>query len=164
MKDRIKSFIEIVLMIGISLVVITLLYIHEGKTPKSVINIIPVVVDTIPPEPEFMSQTPDKGLKAALECYEIKCADVVYAQAILETGHFKSAVCLNHNNLFGLYNSKKKEYYKFNHWSESVVAYKKWIQNKYKPPEDYYSFLHRIHYASDPQYTHKLKKIVSRNK
>lgn len=54
MKDRIKPFIEVVLMIGISLVVITLLYIHEGKTPKSVINIIPVV-DTIPPEPEFMN-------------------------------------------------------------------------------------------------------------
>lgn len=163
MKDRTKSLIEVVLIIDISLIAITLLYIHKSKAFKSAINAISVV-DSIPSEPEFMSQTPSEGLKTALEYYEIRYPDIVYAQAVLETGHFKSTVCLNYNNLFGLYNSKKKEYYKFNHWSESVVAYKEWIQKKYEPPEDYYSFLYRIHYGSDPKYTHKLKKIVNKNK
>lgn len=164
MKDRIKAFIGVVSMIGISSIVITYMYIHEGKTLEASIDTTPIIIDTIPPEPKFMAQTPDEGLKAALEYYEIQCSDIVYAQAILETGYFKSAVCLNHNNLFGLYDSKKMEYYRFEHWSESVVAYKKWIQERYKPPEDYYNFLKRIHYASDPQYIDKLKKIVSKNK
>lgn len=162
MKDRIKVFIEVILMIGLSLAVLTLLSMHEDKTPRTVINIIPVV-ETVPSEPDFMNQTPDEGLRDALEYYDIECPDIVYAQAILETGYFKSDVCINRNNLFGLYNSRKKEYYKFKHWSESVVAYKEWIQKRYEPQEDYYSFLRRINYASDPQYTDKLKKIVSKN-
>lgn len=161
MKERIKSFFAVVLLIGASLVVITLLYIHEGKASKSLINTTPPpVVDTVPAAPEFMDKEVHEGLKEALDCYEIKCPDIVYAQAVLETGHFKSDICLNNNNLFGLYNSKTKKYYKFNHWSESVVAYKEWIQKRYKPPEDYYAFLERVHYASDPKYTHKLKQIV----
>ena len=88
----------------------------------------------------------------------------MYAQAILETGHFKSRVCLEYNNLFGLYNSRKKQYYRFNHWSESVIAYKNWIQRRYKPSEDYYIFLDRIKYAESIEYIPLLKKIVNKRK
>lgn len=159
MKDRAKSFLEVVLMLIINLVVITLLYIQEGKASEP----NECTPDTIS-EPEFISQLPSEGLISALEYYEIKHPDIVYAQAILETGYFKSSVCINKNNLFGLYNSKKNEYYSFNHWSESVLAYREWIQKRYKPPEDYYDFLQRIRYASDPQYVYKLREIVTRNK
>lgn len=34
----------------------------------------------------------------------------VLAQAVLETGHFTSPVCKNYHNLFGLYDSKHKDY------------------------------------------------------
>ena len=81
----------------------------------------------------------------------------------METGHFKSNACTNDNNLFGLYDSKNKRYYKFNHWSESVVAYKDFIQRKYHPPKDYYQFLSDIGYAEDPEYINKVKSIVNRN-
>lgn len=37
----------------------------------------------------------------------------VLAQAVLETGHFTSSVCKNYHNLFGLYDSKHKDYYRF---------------------------------------------------
>ena len=62
-------------------------------------------------QPDFFNKLPQEGLMEALEYYEIKHPQIVYAQAILETGHFKSNVCLNYNNLFGLYDSKNKDYY-----------------------------------------------------
>lgn len=43
------------------------------------------------------------------------------------------------------------------------MAYREWIQKRYKPPEDYYRFLQRIGYAKDPRYIHKLKQIVNSN-
>ena len=114
-------------------------------------------------QPEFLlSEKPDYDLMAVLEYYNVKHKNIVYAQAILETGHFRSKVCREYNNLFGLYNSRSKDYYKFNHWSESVVAYLNYIQYRYKPPNDYYKFLEEIGYAEDPKYITKLKNIVKR--
>lgn len=82
----------------------------------------------------------------------------VLAQAILETGFFTSNVCHNYNNLFGLYDSHKKDYYRFNNWQESVSAYRKYIQYRYKGG-NYLIFLKRIGYAEDPLYTVKVEKI-----
>lgn len=113
-------------------------------------------------KPEFFNKSPKEGLMEALEYYGIHHPKIVYAQAVLETGHFKSDLCINNNNLFGLYNSKKGDYYKFNHWSESIKAYVDFIQYKYKPPNDYYKFLKEIGYAEDPHYIVKLKRIVKR--
>ena len=115
-------------------------------------------------QPDFFNKLPQEGLMEALEYYEVKYPQIVYAQAVLETGHFKSNVCLNYNNLFGLYDSKNKDYYKFNHWAESIVAYKEWIQKKYQPPNNYYVFLESISYASDKEYISILKSIVNNRK
>ena len=56
----------------------------------------------------------------------------VLAQAVLETGHFTSPVCKNYHNLFGLYDSKHKDYYRFARWEDSVIGYQKFIQYRYK--------------------------------
>lgn len=85
--------------------------------------------------------------------------DIVLAQAKLETGNYKSKVCIVYNNLFGL-RKPNGSYYKFNSWQESVKAYKNWVQNKYTPPSDYYDFLDSIGYAEDGNYTNKLKDMV----
>lgn len=111
---------------------------------------------------DFMSKSPEEGLEEALRHYGIKYPSIVKAQAILETGHFKSTLCKNNNNLFGLYDSKNKKFFKFNHWTESVKAYINMIEYKHKEGENYYDFLQRIGYAEDPQYINKLKNIVSR--
>lgn len=114
-------------------------------------------------QPDFlMSDNPKDDLMKVLEYYGVLHPEIVYAQAVLETGHFRSKVCREYNNLFGLYNSRSKDYYKFNHWSESVVAYLNYIQYRCKPPDDYYKFLEEIGYAEDPQYITKLKNIVKR--
>ena len=116
-------------------------------------------------QPDFFSKSPQEGLIEALEYYDVKHPKIVYAQAVLETGHFKSDLCLNDNNLFGLYNSKKQKYYTFNHWANSVEAYVRMVQYKYKgekvePSNSYYKFLQDIGYAKDVLYISKLKKLV----
>lgn len=128
------------------------------------INKPPEKVDVVRLEqPEFLlSESPQDDLMAVLEYYNVKHKNIVYAQAILETGHFRSKVCKESKNLFGLYNSYKGDYYKFQHWSESVVVYLNYIQYRYKPPNDYYQFLIDIGYAEDPEYITKVKRIVNR--
>ena len=83
----------------------------------------------------------------------------VLAQALLETGHFSSRVCKEYNNLFGLYDSKSRDYFRFARWEDSVVGYKKMIQYKYKGG-NYLSFLKRIGYAEDPMYIQKIAKMA----
>ena len=84
----------------------------------------------------------------------------VLAQAVLETGHFTSPVCKNYHNLFGLYDSKHKDYYRFARWEDSVVDYQKFIQYRYKGG-NYLQFLKRIGYAEDPRYTSTVAKIAT---
>ena len=84
----------------------------------------------------------------------------VLAQAVLETGHFSSPVCKNYHNLFGLYDSKHKDYYRFDRWEDSVVGYQKFIQYRYKGG-NYLQFLKRIGYAEDPRYTSTVAKIAT---
>lgn len=131
---------------------------HTSKDIKEEIKVDTVFISNIL---SFHEKAPKEGLMEALEYYDIKHKEIVYAQAILETGHFKSNVCNNYNNLFGLYNSNKKAYFKFNSWVESVEAYNNMIQNKYKEG-DYYEFLDNLGYAEDIEYTNKLKRIVKR--
>lgn len=130
---------------------------RKERTPSEEFKIIEDTI--IIREPQFFIQTPEEGLIEALEYYNVQHPNIVYAQALLETGHFKSNVCKTYNNLFGLYNSRIKDYYRFKHWSESVVAYLSYIQYRYNPSKDYYQFLSDINYAEDPEYISKLKRL-----
>lgn len=117
-------------------------------------------IDNIERQPDFFSKSPQEGLMEALEYYGVEHPQIVYAQAVLETGHFKSDLCLNDNNLFGLYNSKKHRYHTFAHWKDCVIAYKRMVQYKYKDGDDYLNFLKEIGYAEDPEYICKLKELI----
>ena len=83
----------------------------------------------------------------------------VLAQAVLETGNFSSHVCKEYNNLFGLYDSKRRDYYRFASWEDSVVGYKRMIQYRYRGG-NYLHFLKRIGYAEDPRYISKVAQIA----
>ena len=76
---------------------------------------------------------------------------IVLAQAIFETGWFRSPACRNKNNLFGLTNLRTGKYFEFNHWTESVRAYYTMVQYKYKGG-NYLLWLRDIGYAEDPNY------------
>ncbi|WP_418586248.1 glucosaminidase domain-containing protein [Phocaeicola sp.] len=84
---------------------------------------------------------------------------IVLAQAILETGWFRSSVCLNKHNLFGLTNPRTGKYYEFNHWTESVRAYYTKVQYKYKGG-NYLLWLDEIGYAEDPRYVREIIQVL----
>lgn len=148
----------------ISLIVFILIIIvcsNHNDTYSSSIEHHTIEIIQIEQQPKFLtSNNPEEYLIEALNYYNVQHPEIVYAQAILETGHFKSNVCKKYNNLFGLYDSKNKRYYKFDHWSDSIIGYLNYIQYKYTPPQDYYDFLEEIGYAEDPEYVNKLKRIV----
>lgn len=152
------NYISVGILIGAALMVL-ILVIGDAIDPHIENSEIPIKLE----QPEFfLSDTVNiELLKDACEYYKLEHIDVVIAQAILETGYFRSRICKTYNNLFGLYNSSKKDYYKFNHWSESVEAYKTMVQYKYKEG-DYYHWLDSIGYATDTHYINKLK-ILNKN-
>ena len=106
-----------------------------------------------------LSAQTDQQVYDELKKYNVKHPEIVLAQAKLETGNYTSTLCKKHGNLFGL--KRKGGYAKFNNWQESVKAYRDWVQYKYKGG-DYYVFLKKIGYASDPKYIIKVKEMVKR--
>ena len=96
--------------------------------------------------------------------YGIKFPKIVAAQCVLESGWMTSNLCVRYCNLFGLFDSRKKDYYHFNTWEESVAAYVRQVQSKYDPKrdKDYYAFLKRIGYAENmDDYNAKIRAIAA---
>lgn len=102
----------------------------------------------------------EENLMNEIKAQEIMFPEIVLAQAILETGHFKSNACTSKNNLFGL-RKRDGAYMSFEHWTDCVAAYKKYIQRwKGEPPVNYYDYLDKIGYAEGKSYTDVLKTMV----
>lgn len=99
------------------------------------------------------------NLLAEIKKNGIKYPKIVLAQAILETGWFKSSVCRNKHNLFGLTNPRTKTYYEFNHWTESVKAYYTKVQYRYKSG-NYLLWLKKIGYAEDKGYIRAIIEVL----
>lgn len=109
---------------------------------------------------------------AYMKDLNIKFPHIVYAQAVVETGRFKSNIFLENNNLFGMKRARircnlargtQRGHAYYEHWSESVIDYALY-QNAYlyniDTEEQYFAYLSK-HYAEDPNYVSKLKKCIS---
>lgn len=107
----------------------------------------------------------------------IKFPEVVFAQAVLETGHFTSKLFRDANNLFGMKVPKKREtlaigkrnggYAVFESWESSVSDYYLWqeyfLRNKtISSQKEYFSLLNRV-YSTNKKYVVSLKKIILKN-
>jgi len=101
--------------------------------------------------PNSLPELTIPNLYAEIKRNGILYPKVVLAQAILETGWFRSSLCRDKNNLFGLTNPHTGKYYEFDHWTESVRAYLTKVQYKYKGG-NYLLWLRDIGYAEDPGY------------
>ena len=99
--------------------------------------------------------------------------EIVFAQAILESAHFKSNVFKNNNNLFGMRLprvrkttaiGKRRGYAIYDNWMLSVDDYKLWqnsIPKKYlKNKTTYYLYLQKV-YCECKYYSSRLKKIIN---
>lgn len=109
--------------------------------------------------PDSLPELTIPNLYAEIKRNGILYPKVVLAQAILETGWFRSSLCRNRNNLFGLTNPHTGKYYEFGHWTESVRAYLTKVQYKYKGG-NYLLWLRDIGYAEDPGYVEAIFKVL----
>jgi hypothetical protein len=105
----------------------------------------------------------------------IEYPDIVFAQAILESGYMKSKIFYENNNLFGMRNPERrptvstgqnKGYAVYNCWTESVKDYKLFqefvFRKKKKTRDEYFNYLSR-RYAEDSSYVFFVKKIINEN-
>jgi len=95
------------------------------------------------------------------------------AQSMIETGHWRSDIFLENNNLFGMKEAKSrittaigtnKNHAEYNTWRESVYDYA-FYQSRYlgriRSESEYYQYLNAS-YAEDPNYIAKVKQMVER--
>lgn len=106
-----------------------------------------------------------------LKKYNIQHKDIVLAQAILESSHFKSDLFVKQNNMFGMLNPLTrpttsigdKTFANYNTIEECVIDYALW-QSCYArnlTREEYFNKLARV-YAEDKNYVKKLKDIIKK--
>lgn len=114
-------------------------------------------------------------LKEYLVELNVKFPHIVFAQAKLESGNFKSNIFLENNNLFGMKVARRRPttnkgenrgHAYFNSWKECVVDYA-FYQAAYlhdlKTEQDYLQYL-KSNYAEDPQYYQRLTEILKKKK
>lgn len=118
--------------------------------------------------------TEDKFKEYLLEL-NIKFPHIVYAQAVLETGHFKSQVFKNNQNLFGMKQARQRAttnagtdlgHAVYHHWRESVVDYALYqcaFLGKIHSEEAYYQYL-SANYAEATNYVSQVKTLAEQFK
>lgn len=116
----------------------------------------------------------DKLIKMINEL-NFKFPHIVLAQSKQETGHFKSQIFKENNNLFGMKEAKvrinlargtdKGHAYYYN-WAESVMDYALYSAtylSKLKTEDQYYQYLQQ-YYAEDTTYVKRLKQIIKKER
>jgi len=113
--------------------------------------------------------TPERLYNYIVEC-GIKFPDIVYRQALLESGRFSSDIFVCGNNLFGMKVAKQrpttatgeyKGHAEYRDWRASVQDYALFqsaFMRKYKTEEQYYKALGKS-YAEDDSYIRLLKNM-----
>lgn len=101
----------------------------------------------------------------------IKEPDIVYKQAIIETGWFTSELFTDANNIFGMRMPRVRpttaigeyDYHAaYTHWYDSIkdyILFQDYYLNRGYSFSEYLLFLEDIGYATDTLYTSKLKSI-----
>lgn len=98
---------------------------------------------------------------------------IILAQSYQETGHYKSGIFLENNNLFGMKEAKLRSnlakgtnrghaYYET--WQESVIDYALYYSTyltDIKTEGEYFEYL-RQNYAEDPTYVQRLKALINK--
>ncbi len=110
-------------------------------------------------------------LQEYLQLSGLRSPEVVYQQAVLETGWFTHIRCTEYNNYFGMKEAKVREHCQsgvwkkhaiYRHWTFSVDDYKLWQEyweDEAYDQTNYYSFLGNVGYAVAKDYVRTLKQI-----
>lgn len=101
---------------------------------------------------------------------------ILYAQAILESGNFKSDIFRSNNNCYGMRNPNRRVtmsigdqygYAIYRTWKECVIDrcfYNSLYLGDIKTEEQYYEYLSKSGYAEDPTYIIKVRDLANKIK
>ena len=116
--------------------------------------------------------SPDK-LKAYILELNIKFPHIVYAQAVIESGHFQSNIFKTNSNLFGMKEATSRpttnagsqfDHAFYDNWKKSVDDYAMFQSaylNSIKTEAEYFEYL-RQNYAANPKYVDLIKDIINK--
>jgi uncharacterized FlgJ-related protein len=151
---NIKPLFNISLSINFILIIFT---IYSFKYPNTIIN-SKIIKDTVIVEvPEDIKLTDEQITKELVNAGCI-LPNVALAQAKLETGHYKSQVCKENKNLFGIKKHKCKFVLGENLNHASYKTYKDNIKCYAHIQEHYLKNIDKK-YASAPDYIEYVKKV-----
>lgn len=114
-----------------------------------------------------------QALVDEIKCHRFKYPDIILAQAVLESGHFKSAVFKANNNLFGMKQPKKRytlcigtnlNHGLYDNWKlcvEDRMIYEALYLNDMSRTQ-YKKFLDKT-YAKGKNYSGILEKLIVKN-
>lgn len=158
---QIKTYILsifIIFCIGMSL----------GVSPRvfTVIEKIPVIIQEKEKEPI----NPDR-IRGYIREMNFKYADIVYAQAVLETGNFQSEIFKQNKNIFGMKASQTRattnlgtqlNHAVYKDYESSIIDRALWDEafTRNLTREQYLDLLNEV-YAEDKEYKNKLLKIIN---
>lgn len=113
-----------------------------------------------------------ENMQLAMNISGIIAPDVVMAQAMLETGNFRSRLCTEQNNLFGMNYPRQRPstaagsctegFAMYDTWYDSVKdmrLFQQWYVSKGWSLDVYLLFLQALGYAEDPDYLTKLNSL-----
>jgi hypothetical protein len=119
------------------------------------------------------NQFSESALKKYIADLNIRFPRIVFAQAKLESGHFKSDIFRENHNLFGMKVARRRPttnkgenrgHAYFDSWKESVLDYA-FYQSAYlfdiKTESQYLEYL-KLNYADDPGYYAKLLDLLKK--
>lgn len=115
-----------------------------------------------------------EALKKKINELNIKHPDIVFAQAFLESGGFKSKKFIENNNMFGMKQAQSRPntsigvdangFAIYDWWDDSLIDYSMYQSaylNHLNDRHEYLEYLKR-NYASDTTYISKLKSIIEK--
>jgi uncharacterized FlgJ-related protein len=118
-----------------------------------------------------------ENLWLTIKAMDIMYPEIAFAQAILETGHFKSNNCKEANNLFGMMMPNVRETVAVRKNERGFAVYETWIhsvqdyalyqefmmRNRKMTRSQYLNFIDRK-YSESRGYANKLKNIIQKHK
>lgn len=151
-------------------VFILLTYIHLliiPNKPKDKVFVLNTIIEKYKPK-DTIPKLNKKNVLIELKKNNVYFPEIVLKQALLETNDFKSKICDENNNIFGIRHypnsdttyaiAKNRGFLCFKNWTDCVKEYKRLQKRNFKD-EYYYSFLNNSNYAEKDIYVNILKKM-----
>jgi uncharacterized FlgJ-related protein len=116
----------------------------------------------------------EKALVEKIKSLNFKFPYIVLAQSYQETGHYKSTIFRENNNLFGmkqavlrtnLAQGTNRGHATYDTWQDSLIDYALYSAtylSDIKTEGEYFEYL-RQNYAQDPTYVNRLKALIKKN-